>query len=89
MCVAVRDNVRNWPIASFRGVAEFGRYRRIADSGKHQGTWAAFTPDGLFVTSGNPKEMFTLKRGLETLPMDEFVAANRRESLAEVLTAAR
>jgi hypothetical protein len=30
----IRFDVRFWPIATFRCVAEFGRYRGIADFGK-------------------------------------------------------
>jgi WD40 repeat protein len=51
--------------------------------------WAAFTPDNLFMSSGYPKDMFALVRGTELLPLDDFVAANRRESLVEILNVAK
>jgi WD40 repeat protein len=43
--------------------------------------WLSVTPEGLFVTSGDPREFLTIVSGLDVLPMEEFIARNRRESL--------
>ena len=42
----------------------------------------AYTPDSRFVTDGDPHAAFAIVRGLDLLPMDDFIAANRRDSLA-------
>ena len=39
-------------------------------------------PDGRFVTDGDPSAAFAIVRGAETLPMDDFIAAYRRDTLA-------
>ena len=41
----------------------------------------AFTPEGLFVTDADPRQVFAIVRGSEILPLDDFIAANRRETL--------
>ena len=46
------------------------------------GHGVAYTPDGRFVTDGNPHAAFAIVRGLDLLPLDDFIAANRRDSLA-------
>ncbi|HVQ67002.1 MAG TPA: WD40 repeat domain-containing protein [Bradyrhizobium sp.] len=51
--------------------------------------WLSITPHGLFVTSGDPREFFALVRGVEVLPMEEFVSQNRRGSFGELFTTAR
>src|SRR5580692_527203 len=40
----------------------------------------AYTPDDLFVTDGDPHAAFALVRGLDLLPMDDFIVANRRDT---------
>lgn len=46
------------------------------------GHGVAYTPDDRFVTDGDPHAAFAIVRGSERLPMDDFIAANRRDSLA-------
>jgi hypothetical protein len=41
------------------------------------------------VASGDISKFLESKRGKESLPMDEFVRLNRRDSLADFLSAAR
>jgi hypothetical protein len=41
----------------------------------------AYTPDGLFVTDADPRTVFQLVRDKELLPLDDFIAINRRDSL--------
>jgi hypothetical protein len=40
-----------------------------------------YTPDGHFVTDADPRAVFQVVRGTEFLPMDDFIALNRRDSL--------
>jgi WD40 repeat protein len=42
---------------------------------------AAFTPDGYFTSDGDPRRAFKILRGKKELPLDDFIALNRRESL--------
>jgi len=44
-----------------------------------------FTPDGLFFGDADPRDAFAIIRGSEKLPMDDFIARNRRDSLADAL----
>jgi WD40 repeat protein len=46
------------------------------------GHGVAYTPDDRFVTDGDPHAAFAIVRGSEQLSMDDFIAANRRDSLA-------
>ena len=39
------------------------------------------TPDGRFVTDADPRTLFQLVRDKELLPLDDFIAINRRDSL--------
>jgi WD40 repeat protein len=48
------------------------------------GAWLSVTPDGLFVTAGDPRDFIAIVKGLDVLPMDEFIAQNRRESLGDL-----
>jgi hypothetical protein len=48
----------------------------------YQGNGIALTPDNLFIGGVH---LFAIVRGLELLPVDEFIAFNRRESLADAL----
>ena len=41
----------------------------------------AHTPDGLFVTGADPRAVIQIVRGTELLPMDDFIALDRRDSL--------
>ena len=41
----------------------------------------AYAPDGHFVTDAGPRAAFRVVRGTEFLPMDDFIALNRRDSL--------
>ncbi|MFZ2109563.1 MAG: hypothetical protein WAV18_30005 [Roseiarcus sp.] len=47
------------------------------------GHGVAYTPDDRFVTDGDPYAAFAIVRGSKRLPMDDFIAANRRDSLAD------
>ena len=47
------------------------------------GHGVAYTPDDRFVTDADPHAAFAIVRGSEQLPMDDFIAANRRNSLAD------
>jgi WD40 repeat protein len=44
-----------------------------------------FTPDGLFFGDADPRAAFAIVRGSEKLALDDFVAINRRDSLADAL----
>jgi hypothetical protein len=46
------------------------------------GHGVAYTPDDRFVTDGDPHAAFALVQGLHLLPLDDFIAANRRNTLA-------
>jgi hypothetical protein len=52
------------------------------------GKGLVYAPDGLFAGDADPRAAFAIVRGLEVLPIDDFVALNRRESLALKETAA-
>ena len=41
----------------------------------------AYAPDGHFVTDADPRAVFQVVRGIEFLPMDDFIALDRRDSL--------
>ena len=41
----------------------------------------AYAPDGHFVTDADPRAVFQVVRGTEFLPIDDFIALNRRDSL--------
>jgi WD40 repeat protein len=63
------------------------------DSGKLVATWffvddqgVALTPDGRFVTQADPNRAFAIVRGLEFLPIDEFVAKDRIDALPDTAT---
>ena len=45
----------------------------------------AFTPDGLFFGDADPRAAFANVRGSTNLPMNDFAALNRRDSLADAL----
>ena len=45
----------------------------------------AFTPDGLFVGDAELHTAFKAKKGGQELPLEDFVALNRRDSLAEAI----
>ena len=47
----------------------------------------AYTPSGLFVTDADPRAAFALKRGDERLPLDDFIAVNRRQVLSKAASA--
>jgi WD40 repeat protein len=49
------------------------------------GKGLALTPDGLYVGDADPRTAFAIVRGSERLPMDDFVALDRRDSLADAL----
>jgi WD40 repeat protein len=51
----------------------------------YDGEGIGFTPDGLFFGDADPRAAFGIVRGSEHLPMDDFIALNRRDSLADVL----
>jgi WD40 repeat protein len=51
----------------------------------YDGKGIGFTPDGLFFGDGDPRAAFAIVRGSEKLPMDDFVALDRRDSLADAL----
>jgi streptogramin lyase len=41
----------------------------------------AYAPDGHFATDADPRAVFQVVRGTEFVPMDGFIALNRRDSL--------
>jgi WD40 repeat protein len=45
------------------------------------GDWLSVTPEGIFATSGDPRDFLAIVRGLDILPMEEFILQNRRDSL--------
>ena len=47
----------------------------------------AYTPAGHFVTDADPRQAFAIKRGDERLPLDDFIAANRRQVLSRAAAA--
>ncbi len=47
------------------------------------GKGVAFTLNALFVTGTDPRKALAVVRGFDVLPMDDFIAANRRDSLAD------
>jgi WD40 repeat protein len=49
------------------------------------GKGLAYTPAGLFVGDVDPQDAFAIVRGFEVLPLDDFIALDRRDSLAEAL----
>ena len=49
------------------------------------GMGLAYTPAGLFVGDADPQDAFAIVRGFEVLPLDDFIALDRRDSLAEAL----
>lgn len=49
--------------------------------------WAAIAPDGRFAGAGDLSRLVRLVRGLEVVPMDDFVKLNRRDDLSEILAA--
>jgi hypothetical protein len=51
----------------------------------YDGRGIGFTPDGLFFGDADPRGALAIVRGSEYLPMDDFVALNRRDSLADAL----
>jgi WD40 repeat protein len=53
--------------------------------------WAAFTSDGLFVAEGDVTKILKIQGFVSEpdYPMDEFIAKNRRDSLADILSAAK
>ena len=51
----------------------------------YDGKGIGFTPDGLFFGDADPRAAFAIVRGSENLPMDDFIALNRRDSLADAL----
>ena len=59
--------------------AKSGALRATLFSSSDQGV--AYTPDGLFVTDADPRAVFRLVRGNELLPLDDFIALDRRDSL--------
>ena len=65
--------LKTWDAASGKLLAT---YFTSGDKG------VAFTPDGLFVTDADPRQAFKIMRGNESLPLDDFIALNRRETLA-------
>ena len=62
-----------------------GEWRAARDAFPYAGKGLAFTPDGFFVGDADPREAFAIVRGSEKLPMDDFVALDRRDSLADAL----
>jgi WD40 repeat protein len=59
--------------------AKSGALRATLISSSDHGV--AYTPDGLFVTDADPRAVFQLVRGNELLPLDDFIALDRRDSL--------
>ena len=47
------------------------------------GHGVAYTPDFRFMTDGDPHAAFAIVKELDQLPMNDFIAANRRNSLAD------
>jgi WD40 repeat protein len=50
-----------------------------------EGKGVGFTPDGLFFGDADPRAAFAIVRDSTKLPMDDFTALNRRDSLADAL----
>lgn len=67
-----RDGARLWDVASGRQLAIW-----LADATG----LIALAPDGRFVTQDDTAKWLAIVRGTEFLPLDDFIAANRRESL--------
>jgi hypothetical protein len=53
----------------------------------HDGRGLAYTPDGLFISDADPRDAFAIVRGFELLPLDDLIALDRRDSLADALEA--
>jgi WD40 repeat protein len=51
----------------------------------YDGKGIGFTPDGLFFGDADPRAAFAIVRGSEKLPLDDFIALDRRDSLAAAL----
>jgi hypothetical protein len=51
----------------------------------YDGKGLAYTPDGLFFGDADPRAALAIVRGKTNLPMDDFAALNRRDSLADAL----
>jgi WD40 repeat protein len=51
----------------------------------YDGKGIGFTPEGLFFGDADPRVAFAIVRGSLSLPMDDFIALNRRDSLADAL----
>jgi WD40 repeat protein len=68
--------VRLWDVASGACLAALATF-----DGKPFG----FTPAGLFFGEADPRDAFAIVLGYEFLPLDDFVARNRRHDLAEAI----
>ena len=47
----------------------------------------AYTPDALFAGDADPRGALAIVRGFELLPLDDFIALDRRDSLADAIKA--
>ena len=47
----------------------------------------ALTPDALFAGDADPRGALAIVRGFELLPLDDFIALDRRDSLADAIKA--
>jgi WD40 repeat protein len=52
--------------------------------------WAAFTPDGSFVTNGDPKILFKVAQDGKEVPLDDdFIARHRRDTLVDTFSVSK
>src|SRR5271156_675855 len=76
-----RIAARNWADHSIR-LWDADTGARLATLFTQDDKGIGFTPDGLFFGDADPRDAFAIVRGSEKLPMDDFIALDRRDSLA-------
>jgi WD40 repeat protein len=63
--------------------------RLLVTTIQRNSAWLSVTPEGLFMTSGDPRDFLAIVKGLDFLPMDSFIALNRRESFGDLFGAGK
>ena len=61
------------------------RVRRRSPAGATKGPSGRVSPDGLFFGDAGPRIAFAIVRGSTELPMEELIALDRGDSLADAL----
>ena len=64
---------------------DFASGTLLASLTSRSGKGLAYTPDGLFAGDADPRDAFAIVRGFELLPLDDFIALNSRDSLADAI----